>query len=165
MVADGRFRSDLFHRLGQINITAPPIRERPDDILPIAQYFLAQQNPSLCFSSGAAELLRVHTWPGNIRVLRNVITTAAVLARGPEIQAADLPLTLNPRPKTVTAVPIDQAPAANLDRLERNTILETLAKTNGHQQRAADLLGISRRTLSRKLKLYGTEAARHSCAS
>jgi len=166
MVRDGRFRGDLFHRLGQITITVPPLRERLEDIVPLAQYFLQQQNPSLALSPEALEMLQAYAWPGNIRELRNVITKAAVLVRGGEIDVRDLPITLAFRPRPSGPVPIDQATAAaNLDRLEKSTILETLVKTNGHQQRAAELLGISRRTLSRKLKLYGLESARQSCAS
>ncbi len=166
MVRDGRFRGDLFHRLGQIAITVPPLRERLEDIVPLAQYFLQQQNPALALSAEAMGMLQAYSWPGNIRELRNVITKAAVLVRGEEIDARDLPITLNFRPRPTGPVPINQvAAAANLDRIEKSTILETLAKTNGHQQRAAELLGISRRTLSRKLKLYGVESARQSCAS
>ncbi|MGA2596390.1 MAG: sigma-54 dependent transcriptional regulator [Bryobacteraceae bacterium] len=166
MVRDGRFRGDLFHRLGQIAITVPPLRDRLEDIVPLAQYFLQQQNPSLTLTEDAMGMLQTYTWPGNIRELRNVITKAAVLVRGEEIDARDLPITMNFRPRPTGPVPIDQvAAAANLDRLEKSTILETLLKTNGHQQRAAELLGISRRTLSRKLKLYGVESARQSCAS
>ena len=165
MVSDGRFRGDLFHRLGQINLTVPPLRERREDIVPIAEYFLQQQNPSLSFASDALAALEAHSWPGNIRELRNVITKAAVLVRNSEVTAADLPITFKAKLKVNSPVPIDQGPAANLDRIEKHAILETLAKTNGHQQRAAELLGISRRTLSRKLKLYGMDSARQTYAS
>lgn len=170
MVKTGRFRNDLFHRVGQINITVPPLRERRDDIIPLAEYFLQQQSPSLHLSEEAMGLLEAYSWPGNIRELRNVIMKAGVLALGPEIGAPDLPVTLGFRAKVNGAVPIDQAMAPNperpnLDGIERHAILETLAKTNGHQQRAAELLGISRRTLSRKLKLYGVESARETYAS
>jgi Nif-specific regulatory protein len=165
MVRNGRFRNDLFHRLGQIAITVPPLRERPEDIVPIAEYFLQQQNPSLTLSAGACGNLQAHAWPGNIRELRNAMMKAAVLARGPELEASDLPLTMNSRPRSNGPVRIDQISTPNLDHMEKHAILETLVKTNGHQQRAAELLGISRRTLSRKLKLYGTESARHTYAS
>ena len=165
MVSDGRFRGDLFHRLGQINLTVPPLRERREDIVPIAEYFLQQQNPSLSFTADAEAALETHSWPGNIRELRNVITKAAVLVRGTEVSALDLPITFKAKVKVNAPVPIDQGPAANLDRIEKHAILETLAKTNGHQQRAAELLGISRRTLSRKLKLYGMESTRQTYAS
>jgi DNA-binding NtrC family response regulator len=164
MVGEGRFRGDLFHRLGQISIKVPPLRERREDIVPIGEHFLRQQNPNLTFTREAIYALQTHHWPGNIRELRNVITKAAVLARTTEITGSDLPISLSAAPKAAGPVPIDQ-PLANLDRLEQRAILDTLAKTNGHQQRAAELLGISRRTLSRKLKLYGMETARHTYAS
>jgi DNA-binding NtrC family response regulator len=162
---NGRFRSDLFHRLGQISITVPPLRERPEDVIPIGEFFLQQQNPSLSFSAQTVDALLAHSWPGNVRELRNVVTKAAVLARSSEIAPADLPLGFSFRQKSNGPVPIHQVPVPNLDRIEKHTILDTLAKTNGHQQRAADMLGISRRTLSRKLKLYGTEGERQTCAS
>jgi two-component system, NtrC family, response regulator AtoC len=178
MVRNGKFRSDLFHRLGQIDIRVPPLRERMDDIVPLAEYFLQQQNPSLTLSLEARECLRRYEWPGNIRELRNAITKASVLTRGPEVGAPDLPLALSfrsnaPMPIHQVAVPnldgtnLDRPSLdrPNLDRMEKHTILETLGKTNGHQQRAAELLGISRRTLSRKLKLYGMESARQTYAS
>jgi DNA-binding NtrC family response regulator len=142
----------------------PPLRERREDIVPIGEHFLRQQNPNLTFTREAIYALQTHHWPGNIRELRNVITKAAVLARTTEITGSDLPISLSAAPKAAGPVPIDQ-PLANLDRLEQRAILDTLAKTNGHQQRAAELLGISRRTLSRKLKLYGMETARHTYAS
>ncbi len=86
-----------------------------------------------------------------------------MLARGEEILAADL--VLAPPRFPAESAPVLTVPSANLDGMEKTTILRVLAQTNGHQQRAAELLGISRRTLSRKLKLYGREAVRQSCAS
>ncbi|HEX6894190.1 MAG TPA: sigma-54 dependent transcriptional regulator [Bryobacteraceae bacterium] len=162
MVERGQFRGDLFHRLGQICLRVPPLRERQEDIVPLAQHFLQQSNPRLSFSASALRLLQSHTWPGNVRELRNTVTKAAVLARGSEIMAEEFVLT---QPKltiqTVTAIPS----SPDLDGMEKSMILRVLEQTHGHQQRAADLLGISRRTLSRKLKLYGREAVRQSCAS
>ncbi|HTW67075.1 MAG TPA: sigma-54 dependent transcriptional regulator [Bryobacteraceae bacterium] len=163
MVDTGQFRNDLYHRLGQICLRVPPLRERPEDIVPLAEHFLKQANLDRHFSADAVGALERHRWPGNVRELRNVVTKAAVLARGPQIAAADL--VLAPPRGTSEAAPVIAAPTANLDGMERNTILRVLAQTNGHQQRAAELLGISRRTLSRKLKLYGREAVRQSCAS
>lgn len=158
MVRNGRFRGDLYHRLGQIGLKIPALRDRLEDIVPIAEYFLGQQNPSLALSQDAKHALIEHDWPGNIRELRNVITKAAVLARGTEIEAHDLSITQHQLAKSSGPVSIQQENAPSLDRMEKHAILETLMKTNGHQQRAADMLGISRRTLSRKLKLYGMEA-------
>jgi DNA-binding NtrC family response regulator len=171
MVDTGNFRGDLYHRLGQICLRVPPLRERREDIVPLAEHFLAQTNPRLSFSQEALASLETHRWPGNVRELRNVVTKAAVLARGSEIGSDDLLLGL-PRisalSSPVLTVPSSTPSAlspANLDGMEKSTILRVLAQTNGHQQKAADLLGISRRTLSRKLKLYGREAVQQSYAS
>lgn len=135
--------------------------------MPLAEHFLRQTNSRLTFSSEALRMLQGHRWPGNVRELRNVVTKAAVLSRETEIGAGDLLLT-TPRPaapSNVVTVPSAAPAAENLDGMEKSTILRVLAQTNGHQQKAAELLGISRRTLSRKLKLYGREAVRQSCAS
>jgi transcriptional regulator with PAS, ATPase and Fis domain len=163
MVETGQFRSDLYHRLGQICLRVPPLRERSEDIVPLAEHFLKQSNLNRYFSADAVQALQRHSWPGNVRELRNVVTKAAVLARDPQIAAEDLLLV--PQRAPAQAAPVATIPSANLDGMEKNTILRVLAQTNGHQQRAAELLGISRRTLSRKLKLYGREAVRESCAS
>ena len=163
MVEAGQFRGDLYHRMGQISLRVPPLRERREDIVPIAKHFLTQANPRMSFSDDALAALEQYSWPGNVRELRNVITKAAVLARELEIGGDDLILK-RPRLATDTGARLTM-PTANLDGMEKTTILRVLAETNGHQQKAAELLGISRRTLSRKLKLYGREAVRQSCAS
>ncbi len=159
-VAEGRFRGDLFHRLSQIALKVPPLRHRLDDIAPLAYHFLALQNPALRFSHCALEALLRHAWPGNIRELRNTVIRAAVMAREPEIRAAHLPAEFR-----LTAIrhhaPVSPShpPSATLDVMERRMIFETLERTGGHQQRAAEILGISRRTLSRKLKTYDMEGS------
>jgi two-component system, NtrC family, response regulator AtoC len=132
--------------------------------VPLAEHFLQQSNPRLSFSSDALKALESHTWPGNVRELRNVVTKAAVLALDQEIEADDL-LLAQPRPASDAVGRATVSTASDLDGMEKTMILRVLAQTHGHQQRAADLLGISRRTLSRKLKLYGREAVRQSCAS
>jgi two-component system, NtrC family, response regulator AtoC len=146
-VAEGRFRSDLYHRLTQITLRVPPLRSRVEDIAPLAWHFLAQHDPSLHFSEAAVDMLTRHSWPGNIRELRNVVIRAAVLTVGNEIRPEDLPL------EQATANDASQ-PAGSLEGMERKMIFDALHSTNGHQQKAAAKLGISRRTLSRKLKIY-----------
>jgi DNA-binding NtrC family response regulator len=152
-VRAGRFRSDLYHRLCQIQLHVPPLRERRDDIIPMAECFLRDQRPTAWFEPAALEALRGYSWPGNVRELRNIVIKAAVMAVDDEIRAADLPIE-PAKPGNVAGLP-----SSNLDGIERRTILNVLAQTGGHHQRAADLLGISRRTLSRKLKSYAAEAA------
>jgi two-component system NtrC family response regulator len=149
-VAEGRFRSDLYHRLTQITLRVPPLRKRIEDIAPLASHFLAQHDPAMRFSPAALDVLVRYSWPGNIRELRNVVTRAAVLSLGDEINAEELPF--------YQAADTDQATvtlsATSIEGMERKMIFDALQSTNGHQQRAATKLGISRRTLSRKLKVY-----------
>jgi DNA-binding NtrC family response regulator len=149
-VSAGRFRGDLYHRLAQFTLQVPPLRQRVGDIAPLARHFLGQQNPELRFSPDAIALLEAQPWPGNIRELRNVVTKAAVMAQRQEISADELTFAEHPE-----AVP--PAASGNLEALEKRAILDALAASEGHQQNAAARLGISRRTLTRKLKLYRPE--------
>jgi len=164
MVRAGDFRGDLYHRLGQICLRVPPLRERLDDIVPLAEHFLKHANPRSYFSAGALDELQRYSWPGNVRELRNAVTKAAVLARESEVHREDLMLG---QPASGSVQGLSQAVAnpTDLDGMEKTTILKVLAQTNGHQQKAAELLGISRRTLSRKLKLYGKGGVRQTYVS
>lgn len=152
-IREGRFRRDLYHRLAQLRVRVPPLRERRDDILPLAFYFLHGQNPEADLDPEARQALLDHSWPGNIRELRNVILRAAVLsAPGCPLNAAHLDLSDDP-----------PMPAENLGELERHAILRVLRAVGGHRQQAADRLGISRRTLTRRLKeLDGADRAGRS---
>jgi transcriptional regulator with PAS, ATPase and Fis domain len=151
-VAEGRFRSDLYHRLTQITLRVPPLRKRIEDIAPLASHFLALHNPALRFSPAAMNVLVRYSWPGNIRELRNVVMRAAVLSLDEEIGADELPfyqgLDSDSEPAAMTPS------ATSIEGMERKMIFDALHSTNGHQQKAAAKLGISRRTLSRKLKVY-----------
>jgi DNA-binding NtrC family response regulator len=150
-VAEGRFRSDLYHRLTQITLHVPPLRHRIEDIAPLARHFLYEHDPLLRFSPCAIQAMERHAWPGNIRELRNAVIRAAVLTNSEEIRAADLPLNGQMPANSYTALSIE-----SLEGMERKMIFDALHSTNGHQQKAAAKLGISRRTLSRKLKVYET---------
>lgn len=156
MVAAGTFRRDLYHRLSQIPIRVPPLRERREDILPIAEHFLHQQCPHLSFSASAKIRLSEYEWPGNVRELRNVVARAAVLSSGTEAEVADLRITTRPE---IPALPAqaDEGSENTLDHMERRMIHDALARNSGHRQKAAEHLGISRRTLSRKLRTYAME--------
>jgi DNA-binding NtrC family response regulator len=154
-VRAGSFRSDLYHRLNQCQLRVPPLRERMEDIVPLAEHFLKQQSEQASFSQEAKRALLRHDWFGNARELRNVVTAALVRAQGTVIEAQDIG-TL----KTGTSATSRSVGGLRLDGLEREAILEALRKTRGHHQQAADLLGISRRTLTRKLKLYGPDLKR-----
>ncbi|MBI4890413.1 MAG: sigma-54-dependent Fis family transcriptional regulator [Acidobacteria bacterium] len=150
--AEGRFRRDLYHRLSQVTLRVPPLRERIDDISVLAEFFLAGQDPSASFAADALACLNRYHWPGNVRELRNVITRAAIFAGGDPITAGCLALPASGLPAAPQSGPASEPD--RLDGIERHTILRVLEQSNGHRQRAADTLGISRRTLSRKLKLY-----------
>ncbi|MGA3023998.1 MAG: sigma-54 dependent transcriptional regulator [Bryobacteraceae bacterium] len=152
-VRSRQFRSDLFYRLAQCQIRVPPLRERRDDIVPIAEYFLEQYSAQASFSEEVKRALERYHWPGNVRELKNVVTHAMVDARDYRITLANLP------PLEPAAPPVRYADDSSLDEVEREAILAVLHKTSGHHQKAADLLGISRRTLTRKLKLYRTDRA------
>jgi DNA-binding NtrC family response regulator len=155
----GRFRSDLYHRLAEYHIHVPPLRERVADILPLADHFLAQHSANACFADDAKGALLRYPWPGNIRELRNAVINAVIAAREYEIRAEDLPDRVRaPAPAVRVAIRGD----LRLDGVERDAILSALAITDGHHQRAADLLGISRRTLTRKLQAYRGNSAREA---
>jgi DNA-binding NtrC family response regulator len=154
-VRGGRFRSDLYHRLSQMHLNVPPLRERRDDIGPLAEFFLQQQDASRQFTRAALQALRQYAWPGNVRELKNAVIKSAILSREPEIDARDLPQEIR-NPELAAE---GEAPAHRLDQMEREAILLALEQVGGHHQRAADLLGISRRTLIRKLKLYRTQGS------
>ena len=149
-VAEGRFRADLYHRLSQIRIPVPPLRERRDDILPLALHFLAEQNAALKFSREVIDKLRAYSWPGNVRELQNVVIRAAVLVRGNEITLADLPEEF-----VHDSFSDGLQGMAILPDLERDAILKALEDSSGHQRLAAERLGISRRTLQRRVRSYG----------
>jgi transcriptional regulator with PAS, ATPase and Fis domain len=146
----GAFRRDLYHRLRQIRLHVPPLRERRADIRPLARFFLAQQGENLSLSEAALDALERHDWRGNVRELRNLVVEAAVLAGHSVIEPSDLG-------SAGRATPALPRPVT-LEDMEREMILKALAGAGGRQQQAADLLGISLRTLSRKLKQYEEES-------
>jgi DNA-binding NtrC family response regulator len=164
MVKAGAFRGDLYHRLSQIPIRVPPLRERREDILPLAEYFLQEHNPGLRFSGSAKRRLCEYSWPGNVRELRNVVARAVVLSYGAEVEVADLPVVICGDTPAGSAK-AGAGPEGTLDDMERRMIQDALARASGHRQRAAEHLGISRRTLSRKLRMYAMEEPVESWAS
>jgi DNA-binding NtrC family response regulator len=148
---EGLFRDDLLYRVNTIEVKLPPLRDRAVDIPLLARQFLRffgkAQPPTL--STDAIEVLMKYSWPGNVRELRNVIERAVLLAQGPQIRAGDLPL-----PTGVQPTP-SGTPAVSLAELERRHIESVLHDTNWHQGRAATTLGISSKTLYRKIREYG----------
>jgi transcriptional regulator with PAS, ATPase and Fis domain len=151
----GRFRSDLYHRLSQVRLTVPALRERPEDIAPLAMHFLEIQKPGMRISREALEALETYLWPGNVRELRNVVIGAAVFAPRMEITAEDLPQELRQSMFTSSLVSLNA-----LGEAERAAISRVLEETHGHQVHAAEKLGISRRTLQRRIKSFGLKVER-----
>src|SRR5579862_9158679 len=151
-VAAGRFREDLFHRLGQFQLSVPPLRERPEDIVALAEHFLALKSPRSSFSPDAVSALLSHSWPGNVRELRNLIARVAVESREPEIRGEQITAAISGNPIAQRQSP--SMPVGNLDSMEEQMIIRALERSGGHRSQAAEQLGISRRTLSRKLKEY-----------
>lgn len=160
----GRFREDLFFRLNVLPIHIPPLRERPDDIMPLAEHFLRKATtPPKRLGSGAAARLLAYPWPGNIRELRNAIERAAILSRGAPISASELDfLTVHPSLHAPTPdFTRGDLPTA-IARLERYMILRTLEETDGNRSEAARRLGIHRQLLYAKAQRLGIDAGEPS---
>ncbi|MFL1464099.1 sigma 54-interacting transcriptional regulator [Roseococcus sp. DSY-14] len=171
-VRAGRFREDLFFRLNVVNLRIPPLRERPGDVLPLAQHFAqryaaANGLPARPLSPGAQGRLLAHPWPGNVRELENALHRAVLLAEGREIgpEAIELDAAPPPAAPAAEAAPAPAAPprpagaiaalvGRRMEEVEQELILETLGRCLGNRTRAAEILGISIRTLRNKLAEY-----------
>ncbi len=166
-VAAGRFRQDLYFRIGGALLAIPPLRDRLDEIEPIAHAFAADaarrlDRPALPLSDAAIARLRAHPWPGNVRELRNVIERAVLIATADDtaIDARHLPASLAAPASTSSS---EAAPASlgdELADLERQRILDALERCGGNQTRAAELLGMPRRTFVKRLTAYGVQRPR-----
>ncbi|MBA2540004.1 MAG: sigma-54-dependent Fis family transcriptional regulator [Deltaproteobacteria bacterium] len=155
-VAKGRFREDLFYRLNVVALEMPPLRDRRTDIPSLAKFFLdryAKQNakPIDSFAPETLELLVSYDWPGNVRELENAIERAVVLTNALILEPRFLPASVQPRPSPTGAPMI---PGATMAALERYAILETLKATGGATSKAAEMLGISVRTIQYRLHQY-----------
>jgi NtrC-family two-component system response regulator AlgB len=153
-VAEGRFREDLFYRLNVISLLVPPLRDRPEDILPLAEDFLSffcrvNHKTLQGFTLEAAEALQRYSWPGNVRELRNSIERAVILGSGEPIDRKDLPETIVPTPKIPGLG--DRVPLSVIEELHIRSVLAEA----GSLQEAADILGIDQATLWRRRKTYG----------
>jgi len=162
-IKDGKLREDLFYRISAISVHLPPLRDRRDDIMPLANAFLkrfaAQANrPIRGFKTDAIERLTAFDWPGNVRQLQNEIQRAVLLSEGDEVAAADLSVTCVKT--TIANNNSDEADSSFtlLEGVERNAIIQTLKETNNNKLETAKRLGIGRQTLYNKIKAYGIEA-------
>ena len=154
LVQKGCFRRDLYHRLSQITIRVPPLRERRDDIIPLAQLFLEQVCPGARLTPAALSLLVEQAWLGNARELRNTVIGALLEAEDGVIDRCHISLPRNIAAEPATPVASKNCAPPALADVERESILTALGHTGGNQKRAAAMLGISPRTLYRKLKQY-----------
>ncbi len=155
-VRSGRFREDLYYRLNVITINLPPLRERGEDIEPLVAHFLRKyarrmNKEVIGITDEALRVLVGYHWPGNVRELENVMERAVILARGERITADLLPVKPVPREAAIPQV----HPPVSLEELERLHIQQVLQQTGFHKSRSAELLGISRKTLDRKIAEYG----------
>ena len=153
LIAEGKFREDLFYRLNVITIAVPPLRERKEDIEELSNHFLRKYAAKLSktvtgFSAEARELLAGYNWPGNVRELENVVERAVILCEGGILEASDLSIPVTPVVEQLGTNP-------SLEEMERTYILRVLKEANNNQSRASQLLGIDRKTLYLKLKKYG----------
>jgi DNA-binding NtrC family response regulator len=162
-VDNGTFREDLYYRLKVMVINLPPLRERPEDILPMAKLFIEQNNKDfdksiLGMSRAAEQWLLNYDWPGNVRELKNVIERAVILCQNNIITEEHLPVELQAAAEVeqrASTAPAASGEALSLQDIERKHILEILEKFDGNKSKAARVLNISRSTLREKLKQYG----------
>jgi DNA-binding NtrC family response regulator len=162
LVNEGRFREDLYYRLNVVRIPVPPLRDRPSDVLRLANHFLrraAEENEVevMGFTEAAKLLMMDYPWPGNVRELQNTVEQAVVLSETGWVDAGDLPI--------VAKQPIVNEglkliiPGATLAEIERYAITETLKAVGGSTTRAAEVLGISRRTVQYRVREWGLSTA------
>jgi two-component system, NtrC family, response regulator HydG len=149
----GQFHEDLYYRLNVVTIEVPPLRDRREDILVLADYFLKKYNEEnqkklTGFSAEANDFLLKYEWPGNIRELENAVERAVILARGSIVETTDLSQQSLYQPQKAVA-------GRTMREIEKNHILNILIESGGNCSEAARLLGISRMTLYNKIKAYG----------
>jgi transcriptional regulator with PAS, ATPase and Fis domain len=145
-IEQGEFRQELFFRLNVIRIEIPPLHERQEDIIPLAEYFIAGRVNKI--SQQATKLLQAYTWPGNVRELKNSIERAIILGDGRMIYPEDLPYQIR---KGSAMMPAFLEP---LEQIEKDHIIRVLRFSNWHKIKAAEILGITRPTLDSKIEKY-----------
>ena len=153
LVREGRFREDLYYRINTVHIALPPLRERKEDILPLAQLFLdryAQKyhRPLTGIAEAAAQALKEYRWSGNIRELQNCIEKAVILSEGTTLTGKDLQLERSGKPDVTTIHAVSESE-------EERLVRDAMERTGGNISAAAKMLGVSRPTLYAKLKKYG----------
>ena len=163
MVAEGKFRDDLFYRLSVVTVGLPPLRERRDDVPLLVATFNRQYSeennvPVREITQEAINLLMAYDWPGNVRELRNALEQMVVLARGDRLTVRDIPAPIRTGADLTKISVVRPGVTMTVEEAERQLIVQALKETNGNRTKAADKIGMSRRTLHRKLKQYRLEA-------
>lgn len=164
LIQQGLFRQDLYYRLNTLEFRVPALRERPEDILPLANYYLHKhgaryQKTALSLSPQAEKLLQSYAWPGNIRELSHLIERAVLLAQQSRIDAVDLALPGQRQPDSPIghADHVGPLPMMTLEQAELRLIQQALQQCQGHKQKTADVLGITKSSLYRRLEKHGLE--------
>jgi len=166
-VSEGTLRSDLLYRLNVFGIHLPSLRERTEDLPLLAQHLVSQlagkhNRPARFLSSAALEALQFHSWPGNVRELRNVIERAVIICSGEQIERHHFaPYPIEQRERLRNEDTLSLPVGTPLEEVERQMIMRTLQKTKNNKTRAAELLGISLKTLHNKLNLYRERGLLH----
>src|SRR6202158_2582650 len=172
-VKEGRFRKDLFHRLSQFQLRVPPLRERPEDIAALARHFLSLKAADKVFTGDALSTLQGHPWPGNIRELRNLVAKLAMATEDRQITGAEVLAGLRGESMCgetsgegmAASHASGAVPLGNLENMEEQMIIRALEQTGGPRAHAGEQLGISRRTLSRKLREYDIDTRAGAAAA
>jgi len=157
-VAAGQFREDLFFRLSVLPLSVPPLRERREDILPLADYLFVglgaiHNRPTWKLTEASRRMLAAYSWPGNIRELRNALERAIVFGKGPDLVPSDFSENIRAAAGGTAIL----SGLRSLEQIERDVIAETLEATRYHISKSAEILGISRKTLLEKRKKYGLQ--------
>ncbi|OYW15233.1 MAG: hypothetical protein B7Z55_15165 [Planctomycetales bacterium 12-60-4] len=159
-----KFREDLYFRLNVVTLELPPLRERPDDVLPLAEHFLQgfsvqARRPKLHLSAEAKRRLQAHHWPGNIRELRNLMERVAFLAAADRVEVEDLAFILSPGKETYSEPSEEQGLSDATNRFQQEFIRRAIRRVRGNMSEAAKILGLHRSNLYRKMRqLEMTEA-------
>ncbi|MBS1945175.1 MAG: sigma-54-dependent Fis family transcriptional regulator, partial [Bacteroidetes bacterium] len=168
-VSEGRFREDLLHRVNEFNLNLLPLRDRPEDIMVFARWFLQQANTQLGrqvegFDEAVEARLKGHAWPGNLRELGNVVKRAVLLSTGKLVQLSALPaevisgaVALHAQEQGAGAPPVADGLKGVSHSAEKQAIMKALERNGFNKSRTAEMLNIDRKTLYNKLKSFGIE--------
>jgi two-component system response regulator AtoC len=162
LVREGKFREDLYYRLNVFRLAVPPLRDRPEDIPPLTAHLLKKLSfrmgrPIPGLRAVAMEKLRNYPFPGNVRELENVLERALIYRESGDIEAVDIDLCRQGSPAALGAEVESTSAAPSLEHIEREAIRRALTRSGGNRTRAATELGVSRKTIINKIKIYGLD--------